>query len=1411
MKIIGRKALSLLISITMLICMLPMGLLAVSAEVVDSNIADSGTGTLSDPYLISSAEQMKNVYKHLDACFKLTDDIDVGNITPIGDSSKPFIGIFDGNGHTVTVDIETSSEYAGLFGYVGGTIKNLGVEGSIKDSCASVAGALAGRIYTNGYIENCFSDCDVEIKTTANDQAFIGGLVGQNYGRIINCYSKGNLIGDTDHYGSSIGGFVGYNYGNIINCYSTGNVSTGNVTDHSRFGAIGGFVGGCNDSETVNCYATGNITENKPDSYENKGVGGFAGRVCNTKISNCYSTGEINAANNVGGFIGLIDSGCTKLDISEAYFNEDSEQTSMGVVQEPKGIGYNASGISDITDKVTGKSAGEMTNASFAELLSHSPSDVFHCGWEIDDENQNYPVIISNKGTEEDPFKISEASQMDIVRKYPFGHYKLTADITVNNLPPIGTFENSFFGGFDGGGKTVTLTADSNTINDCNGAYIGLFGVIERAGKVQNLNLTGSIKANQSSTWNYYGGIVGRNYGTVSDCNVDVTIDGSAKGDSVEWINVGALAGNSSGFITDCHAEGKVEINSNSTNTEAVTEAGGLVGENEGGYIVNGDASCKITVNYIGEVDVGGLVGINHGSLDNCIATGDVSGSSESGLYAAGGLAGAFLPNNNDNSITDCNATGSVTGNSEVEARIGGFIGQDNGDISGSYATGSVEGNGARVLAGGFAGFSNSGSITSSYSKGSVTVENSDDARVGGFIGQNQVGCSIEKCYSTGNNAVTKSKMVRVGGFTGYNRLGTIKDCYTVSNVEGSVLGTLTAGAIGGFAGTNLSAIEGCYAAGTVKAAKTEADLSSVITPETFGFRTDVSSGSAVSVGGFAALNTSTGTIAKSFFDTQTTGQTVNVGENSNQTAGSINAVELKTSEMTGTAAESKMTGVSFDSVWKTTENTKQNWYYPQLASAVKLDSKASLDSVTLPITITSFSDLNDKIKYIAFGAADASSIKFPGTVKAIANGIYDIDASVSRWTSGMTFPAVTGNYAFEPDLTGYTVASGTALPQITVKVAEKPSNKSSNTASAAETKKEQTETKVDTLTNAAVVTTKADSVTTNGDTTSIETVVPSVTVDNTNTSTNGSTVDTAKKTAIAINVPTQAIKEQLTAKKDVELTVTVPSDVARDANANVAVNINANKEILQAAKENLSDVTIKIKDAGTQQLAYSWTFKGEDLAKSTVPVTDVNIAMSVHLTTEIPKVNATTPNKTGMVLSFDHSGALPSVASVTISAVEKGFKPGQSLYFYYYNPVTQQIEPLSGEAYTVDVQGNVTVQISHCSDYVLLPDAVRSLTLDTLHYTMPVRASYEIGLKLNGVSGSSVKAYSSTSGIAKVTKLKNGNYMVTAMKPGLTYIMFDVYDNKNKKIIKSHASVRLTVKKGTVPNGSATRQTAVF
>jgi hypothetical protein len=459
------------------------------------------------------------------------------------------------------------------------------------------------------------------------------------------------------------------------------------------------------------------------------------------------------------------------------------------------------------------------------------------------------------------------------------------------------------------------------------------------------------------------------------------------------------------------------------------------------------------------------------------------------------------------------------------------------------------------------------------------------------------------------------------------------------------------------------------------------------------------------------------------------------------------------------------------------------------------------------------------KIQVVPYDT-EFSKLNLPGKLKVVADEISDFWVNVTKWVCNVTYnPTVSGVYSFTPVLdsgyrdSGYVLDSGFKLPEIKVTVKEKPgSNNHSNhndSPSSPSTAKQGTETKVDKTNNTATVTTKPDSVTNSGTTADIQVTVPSVIIDNTLTSTNGNTVDTAKKTAVTINLPTEDIKQQLAAKSNVELTLTVPSGVAKDTNENLAVTINANKEILEAAKAALSDVTIKIKDADTQQLAYSWTFRGADLAKSTTQMTDVNIAMSVHLTTEVPKVHVLTPSNKGLVLSFDHSGVLPSVASVRFSALEKGFKPGQTLYFYHYNPTTKQIESLGKDAYTVDADGNVTVQIYHCSDYVLLPKAARSITLDTRTYTMLPKKTYEIGVKLTNSPDTTIKAYSSTKGVANVTVLKNGNVKATGVKPGLTYIMIDVYDKKNQFL--THASVRVTVQNGVKPNGNSARQYGIF
>jgi len=201
---------------------------------------------------------------------------------------------------------------------------------------------------------------------------------------------------------------------------------------------------------------------------------------------------------------------------------------------------------------------------------------------------------------------------------------------------------------------------------------------------------------------------------------------------------------------------------------------------------------------------------------------------------------------------------------------------------------------------------------------------------------------------------------------------------------------------------------------------------------------------------------------------------------------------------------------------------------------------------------------------------------------------------------------------------------------------------------------------------------------------------------------------------------------------------------------------------------------------------------------------------MSVKTTTEVPSVNSAAPSNKGLVLGFASSnGVLPSAATVKLYVGDKGYNVGQTLYFYYYNPTTKALEQVGNTAYTVDANGFVSVTITHCSDYVLLPKAARSLTLDTKIYTMAPKNSYEIGVNLTGASDTTVKVHSSSSRVATVAKLKSENYKVTGDKAGITYIMVDVYDKKNKFL--THASVKVIVQSGVKSYGNSARQIAVF
>ena len=234
----------------------------------------------------------------------LMEELTTGiGFTPIGTSSAPFRGNFDGQGYKISNIYENTSSNGGLFGIIGGNgadteIKNISVSGNIV-STGGHSGGIAGNaspIYTNVNIENCINE--VKVKTNWNAGGIVG-YKGAQDGIIIikNCYNIAEIEG-----GDSAGGIVGYGYKNtyIKNCYNFGEI-VGNATKAGPdYWGAGGIIGvGYGTKIIENCYNTGKVTN------LNSIAGGIIGSFgwFTTIVKNCYNVGEITAIKS-GGIIG---------------------------------------------------------------------------------------------------------------------------------------------------------------------------------------------------------------------------------------------------------------------------------------------------------------------------------------------------------------------------------------------------------------------------------------------------------------------------------------------------------------------------------------------------------------------------------------------------------------------------------------------------------------------------------------------------------------------------------------------------------------------------------------------------------------------------------------------------------------------------------------------------------------------------------------------------------------------------------------------------------------------------------------------------------------------------------------------------------------------------------------------------
>jgi filamentous hemagglutinin family protein len=190
-----------------------------------------------------------------------------------------------------------------------------------------------------------------------------------------------------------------------------------------------------------------------------------------------------------------------------------------------------------------------------------------------------------------------------------------------------------FSGIFDGLGHVISNLTVHSPLD-----FGGLFTEISVGGIVRNVGL---VNVNVSTTAGFSGGLVGINYGTISNSYVTGNVTGSFPG-GMGTIATGGLAGVNYGTVDGCYAAVTV------SGMNSVT--GGLVGVNRDrdGFIAtisNSYATGSVSVSD--RNNAGGLVGSNYGSakITNSYATGSVTGGGYTGGLAGvsdGGITGSF-------------------------------------------------------------------------------------------------------------------------------------------------------------------------------------------------------------------------------------------------------------------------------------------------------------------------------------------------------------------------------------------------------------------------------------------------------------------------------------------------------------------------------------------------------------------------------------------------------------------------------------------------------------------------------------------------------------------------------------------------------------------------------------------------
>ena len=679
----------------------------------------------------------------------LANDINLYGIawTPIGQSNA-FSGTFDGKGHTIEdMSANVTSGYAGLFGNVRGTVKNVQVTGSVTASGnVRAAGGIVGYS-AGGTVQNCLSKVNISAPQV---NCPVGGVVGESSNKPNDntasstanlCWNEGTVTGGSD----STGGIVGKNSkGTVTNCANFGEVKGSSTA--------GGIVG---RGAVANSYNLGDVTGAEGSAY------GISSRAATNSYYLCKLNGAVeqkyikDSSSEAQNITATTEDNKTvyKVDGTElvellnknrSTYTEwiNKQDAPNNPVHITRWDGSFEPGVEGVITLVYDPNGGEgaavteqqrvegdtgsFTIKSDTELGFKHENGTF-LGWSTNPhaktEDNSYDAgktvsveknksltlyavwspIWAGSGTEAAPYEIPDVGKLTALQtqvnengfSYTGKWFRLTNNIDLNNelWTPIGVDSLHFFGGsLDGGGKTISgLKVETDR------QWAGLFGSVRGTYGVpmtmRDLTLkNGSVKFTSSGT-SCSGGLVAIVEGeTALELRNVVAENLTVSGGD----DSGGLLGRGRVAMTNCHNRG---------GSVTGEYAGGLAGKGHTTLLNHVFTGCTNSAKVVGERTAGGMTGnetYNDGSYTSCANSGSISAAQgyASGIAAGGSYercsnSGAVTGQqaagiaSNGNKATFCSNTGAIKGTDYAAGILtnGGY----GGTVEFCWNTGSVE------------------------------------------------------------------------------------------------------------------------------------------------------------------------------------------------------------------------------------------------------------------------------------------------------------------------------------------------------------------------------------------------------------------------------------------------------------------------------------------------------------------------------------------------------------------------------------------------------------------------------------------------------------------------------------------------------------------------------------------------